>query len=275
MNEQNLHNKEPEVIENYKEEGILTVETLDIASSDATSTSHKKHGGKKFTLTTPVAIIIASIIIALGLMGYGAIVQGGGSSTPSNMFKGRTIDSTDYIYGKENSKVIVVEYADPECYYCIQLSPTIKTIHEKYKDKVAFVYRHFPLTQIHPHAFDESRAIACVGNIGGVEKFYSYIGSLFDYKLKNKTIELKPTGKEDLAKSVGVDMNSFNECMKTKQTEKIVGDSINDGIAAGVQGTPSTFVLVKTRKGYEVVSMIDGARGEEFFSAAIEEALSR
>jgi predicted DsbA family dithiol-disulfide isomerase len=63
--------------------------------------------------------------------------------------------------------------------------------------------------------------------------------------------------------------------MKNDDTEKIVLNSINDGITAGVQGTPSTFVLLKTRKGYETVSMVDGARPYEFFKAVVEEALSR
>lgn len=275
MKEHNKYDdKEFEITENYKEEGVLTLETLEIASHDATKTSHKKQTHNSFTLTTPIAIIIASIIISLGLIGYGLITKEGTSSA-KNMFTGREINETDYIYGKENSKVVVVEYADPECYYCIQLSPTIKIIHEKYKDKVAFVYRHFPLTQIHKNAFDESRAIACAGTIGGKEKFYNYVDSLYNFKVTNKTITLPTTGKEDIAKNVGLEMKSFTECMKNKQTEKIVADSINDGVSSGVQGTPSTFVLVKTRKGYEVVSMIDGARGEEFFTAAIEEALSK
>ncbi len=74
-------------------------------------------------------------------MGYGAITQGSGTaSTPKAMFTGRAVDATDYVAGKEDSKVIVVEYSDPECPFCVQVSPTIKRLRSEYSDKVAFVF---------------------------------------------------------------------------------------------------------------------------------------
>ncbi len=276
MKEHNTNpNEEINIVENYREEGALTLETLDIASHDATTATHKKHTGKGFVLTTPIAIIIASIIISGGLMGYGVITQSDSSNSKSNIFAGRPVDDTDYIEGNEDSKVIVVEYSDPECPYCVQVSPTIKKVREEYSDKIAFVYRHFPLTQIHPHALDESQAISCAGAVGGSKKYYEYIDAFYDYKMSKQTTQLTKTGKEDFARSIGIDMQTFTKCMTTKQTEQVVIDSINDGVTAGVQGTPSTFVLLKTRKGYEVVSMVDGARPYEFFKAVIDEALTR
>lgn len=281
MNEHNTSNKEHgDVVENYQEEGMLTVETLDIASHDATTHHHAHHTRKGFTLTTPVAIIIASIIIAGGLMGYGAIVQGGTPDSKVAMFAGKGIDDTEYVDGNTDSKVVVIEYSDPECPYCISVYPTLKQLRAQYKDKVAFVYRHFPLTTIHPHALNESKAINCAGVVGGTQKYFEYVDALFEYKIpkqsqKNPSPQLPSSGKEDIAKSIGLDMQKFTECMDSKQAEKVVIDSMNDGVAAGVQGTPSTFVLVKTRKGYQVISMVDGARDQSYFSAAIEEALSK
>lgn len=280
MNEHNKQNgSDLNVTENYKEEGVLTLETLEVASHEATSPeSHKRHSHKSgFTLTTPMAIIIASVIIAGGLMGYGAITTGGSAAnaTPKTMFKGKAVDASDYVEGKENSKIVVIEYSDPECPFCIQVSPTIKKLRTEYGDRVAFVYRYFPLTQIHKHAFDESRAIACAGKIGGKEKFYQYIDTLFSYKMGKQTTELPATGKEDFAKTVGIDVTEFSTCMKENQTAQIVTDTANDGVTAGVQGTPSTFVLIKTKKGYEQVAMVDGARQYEFFKAAIDQALAK
>lgn len=276
MKEHNTHhNNDLEVSENYKEEGPITVETLNVSSHNTTSELHKKHSRKSFTLSTPIAIIIGAVIIAFGLMGYGLITQNGGNSKPKTMFTGRPVDTTDFVDGKENSKVIVIEYSDTECPYCVQVSPTIKKLRTDYADKVAFTFRYFPLTQIHKNAFDESRAMACVGIVGGSKKFFEYHDAFFDYKMSKQTTTLTATGKEDLARTVGVDMTAFKNCMDTKQTEKVVSDSMNDGVTAGVQGTPSTFVLLKTRKGYEVVSMVDGARPYEFFKAVIDEALAR
>lgn len=270
------HPQHIEAREHFVEEGALTIETVDVVSEDVVTPHHARRSKKGFTLTTPMAIIIAAIIISGGLMGYGVITQGGDTTgVAKNVFAGRSIDDTDYITGKENSKVIVVEYSDPECPFCVQVSPTIKKLRADYGDRVAFVYRHFPLTQIHPHAFDESRAIACAGKIGGKEKFYEYIDTLFGYKMGKQTTQLPATGKEDTARGVGLDTRAFADCMTNKQTEQAVTDSLNDGIAAGVQGTPSTFVLLKTRKGYEVVSMVDGARPYEYFKTVLDQALSK
>ena len=117
--------------------------------------------------------------------------------------------------------------------------------------------------------------IFCAGKIGGTKKFYGYIDALYGYKINNKSTQLPITGKEDIAKGLGIESEIFNECIKSDESEIFVGTSINDGVTAGVEGTPSSFILVKNSKGYEVVAMIDGARPLEYFKAAIEEALSR
>lgn len=272
MKEHNTHHDHTHHVatEHYQEEGPITHESISVEHEVH---NHAVHTRKGTTLSTPVAIIIASVIIAGGLMGYGFIMSNAQPAVKRTAFAGKTIDSTDYITGKQNSKVVVVSYSDPECPYCIQVSPTIKKLQADYGDKVAFVYRHFPLTQIHKNAFDESRAIACAGKIGGATKFYEYINTLYDYKMSKQSASLPSTGKEDFARTVGLDQTAFATCMKENQTAQEITDSINEGVKAGVQGTPATYVLLKTKKGYDIVSMVDGARPEEFFKAVIDEAL--
>lgn len=269
------HEKTGDVVETFKEEGMLTVEALDIASHDAVTHAHKSHTSRRPTLTTPVAVLIGSCIIALGIIAYGLITRTGTASAPSTVFAGRSIDATDFIDGKIKSDVVVVEYSDPECPFCVQLHPTIQQLRTEYGDKIAFVYRHFPLTQIHPNAFDESKAILCAGTVGGNTKFYEYVDALFGYKITNKTTQLPLTGKEDIAKNIGLDISEFTKCMADKSTSDAINASLADGAKAGVQGTPSTFVLKKTRKGYDVVSVVDGARPYSFLKAVVDEALSR
>ena len=202
--------KTHEVVEDFKEEGILTIESLDIKEDNVEPKDRKNHTHTTTKLTTPVAVILGSIIIAGGIIAYGFITRGGQPSVATTMFSGRVIGDTDYVEGNIKSDVIVVEYSDPECPFCVQVHPTIKQLRTEYSDKVAFVYRHFPLTQIHPHAFDESRAIACAGNIGGTKKFYEYIDALFGYKITNKTTQLPKNGKEDTARNIGLDTAAFS-----------------------------------------------------------------
>lgn len=245
-------------------------------TNNAHTTHHATHPLKKIKFTTPVAVIVGALIIGGSILGYGFIMRDGTSSAKVTMFGGKAIDhTTEMSEGNLKSKVLIVEYSDPECPYCITVYPTMKQLRSQYADKVAFVYRHFPLTQIHPHAFDESKAIECAKTLGGGKKALEYMDALYGYKASKQTTELVATGKEDLAKNTGFDVTSFSACMSNPTSADEITNSINDGIAAGVQGTPSSFVLVKTRKGYEVVAMIDGARPLAYFKAAIDEALAR
>lgn len=234
-----------------------------------------RHTLSTFKLTTPTAIILAACILAGSHIAYGFIIRNSGANTESSLFTGKPIDEKDYIEGNTDSKVVIVEYSDPECPYCVTLHPTLKQIRTDYAEKIGFVYRHFPLTQIHPNAFNESKAIACAGTLSGAKGFYAYIDALYGYKLSHQTTQLPTTGIQDLAKNGGLNPSRFAACIKSEDTSLTVDTSVNDGVQAGVQGTPSSFVLVKTKKGLEVVAMLDGARPYEYIQAAIEEALSR
>lgn len=234
-----------------------------------------RHTLTTFKLTTPVAIIIAACILAGSHIAYGFIVKNSGAKTENSLFTGKPIDLADYVEGNSDSKVFIVEYSDPECPYCVTLHPTLKQIRTDYAEKIGFVYRHFPLTQIHPNAFNESKAIACAGTLNGAKGFYAYIDALYGYKLSNQTTQLPATGIADIAKNGGLNAAAFTACMQAEDTALAVDTAVNDGVQAGVQGTPSSFVLVKTKKGLEIVAMLDGARPYEYIQAAVEEALSR
>ncbi len=236
---------------------------------------------KKIKLTTPIAILLGAFIISIGIISYGFIVRESSQSSPTtSMFAGRPVDSSDYVDGKTDSKVVVIEYSDPECPFCVKSHSTMKQLRNEYGDKIAFVYRHWPL-QIHPNAFDESRAIACAGIVGGKKGLYDYIDTLYGYKLSTQNpntlrfTALQKDGKEIIAKNIGLDVPKFTSCMNGQEASIIVSKSLEDGFNAGVDGTPTTFVLLKNKKGYQIVSPISGAQSIGYFKAAIEEALSK
>lgn len=225
-------------------------------------------------LSTPTAILLGALIIGMSHIGYGFILRGE-NSVPSAYFAGKAIDQADYVEGSTETDVYVIEYSDPECPFCVAFYPNLKKVRDAYKNKVAFVYRHFPLTEIHPHAFDESKAILCAGTIGGSATFYEYMDKLYSYKSGNNQTQLPANGKEELAKGVGLDIARFTSCMNSKESASLINDSMGDGVQAGVEGTPTTFILKKTRKGLEIVATVVGARDEAYLQAAIEQALSK
>ncbi len=233
-----------------------------------------------FTTSTPNAIILAALILGVSHVIYGLVIAPKTPAAVVTYFTGKPIDTTDHIEGDSTSDVVVIEYSDPECPFCIQFHPTMKQIRNDYGNKVGFIYRHFPLVDKHPHAFNESKAIFCAGTIGGNAKFFAYIDALYGYKFPKQTAtdpspQLPATGKEDIARGLSIDPSLFAACMGNDNTSIAVDASVNDGVQAGVQGTPSTFVLKKTSKGYEVIALVDGARPREYLQAAIDEALSR
>lgn len=226
-------------------------------------------------ITTPVAIILAALLISVSHIAYALIVSKTGPAKKLELFKGRPISATDLAVGKTNSDVVIVEYSDTECPFCAQFNPTMKKLQEEYKSKVSFVYRYFPLTQIHPNAFDEARAAYCVGTIAGAEKRRSYIDEMFAYKTSKQNMTLPKGGRESLAKNIGIDEKAFSACMQSTNSGDAVNADLQDGITSGVEGTPATFILIKNKNSYEVVSLISGARPYEYFKAVVEEALAR
>lgn len=226
-------------------------------------------------LTTPRAILLGACILAISHLGYGTLLTRNGAALENEIFKGRIIDESDLATGNTKSDIVVVEYSDTECPFCAQFHPTIKKMQDEYGSKISFVYRYFPLTQIHPHAFEEARALYCAGKVGGSKKREAYIHEIFTSKIAKKNMVLPEGGKEALASNVGLDVSAMSACMKSQESSDAINASIQDGVQAGVDGTPATYVLIKKGKGYEVVSMIAGARPYEYFKAVLDEALAR
>lgn len=79
--------------------------------------------------------------------------------------------------GPDSAPIILVEYSDFECPYCIRAYPTVKQLLNEYKDKIKLVYKHFPLSSIHPNAQKAAEAAACAASQG---KFWEYHDKLFE-----------------------------------------------------------------------------------------------
>ena len=92
----------------------------------------------------------------------------------------RKVDATDHIIGSVDAEVVVVEYSDLQCPYCKAFHDSMHEVISQYsKDKIAWVYRHFPLSQIHQYAEPAAEASECVNELGGNEKFWQFIDAVF------------------------------------------------------------------------------------------------
>jgi protein-disulfide isomerase len=161
----------------------------------------------------------------------------------------------------------LIAYTDLECPYCARFHPVVDQVQKEFGDKVAFIYRNFPLS-FHANAQKEAEASLCVGDLGGNDKYWSFVNKIFERTTSNGTgFALTDLG--PLAKEVGVNQDKFQKCLDDGDMASRVAAELSDGTQAGATGTPTTFVV----KDGKTVSGIPGAYTFEQVKAIINSAL--
>lgn len=166
------------------------------------------------------------------------------------------ITNTDHVLGSSNAKVTMVEYSDFQCPFCGRFFTTVKQAMTEYKDKIRFVYRNFPLDSIHPNARPAAEAAECAGEQG---KYWEYHDKLFANQEK-----LADSLYPQLASELKLNVNKFNDCLKSDKYISKIDADYQQGITDGVQGTPHTLINGVA---------ISGAVPYEQLKAAIDAAL--
>jgi len=83
--------------------------------------------------------------------------------------------ATDYVGGNKDAKFSLVEFSDIDCPFCKRFHPTAQKLVDTYKGQVNWVYRQFPLDQLHPNARMKAQGARCAGKLGGAEAFWKYL----------------------------------------------------------------------------------------------------
>lgn len=215
----------------------------------------------------PITILVAGALIA------GAVFLIGGSgkrnTTPSEHVTARPYDpAVDYILGNPNAPVKVVEYSDLECPFCKNFHTTMHQIMRYYGEggQVAWVFRHFPLAQIHSKAPREAQAAECAGELGGNEAFWKFVDRVFEVTPSSNGLDLSQL--PVIAGELGLNVEAFNQCLASEKYAKKVTDSYNEAIRIGAQGTPYTLLMV----GDEAVTL-PGNQPYDSMRAAIDAVL--
>lgn len=197
-------------------------------------------------LTVPIAIVVAGALIAGALFFAGQAAtpsQNGGTAQEGAEKNVPAVSADDHVLGDPNAPVVVVEYSDIECPFCKQFHVTMQQIIDEYgKDgQVAWVYRHFPLAQLHPNAPRLAEASECVAELAGEQAFWNFLDEVFEIAPVNTSF---PMGRlAEAAATAGADENAFNACMDSGRHQSIVEAEFNDAIATGGQGTPHNIII--------------------------------
>ena len=99
----------------------------------------------------------------------------GNNLTNDTTIKLAPVTAEDHLNGDINASIKIVEYSDIDCPFCKRFHSTLEQVKALYGDKVVWVYRHFPITQLHPDSFNKSHATECVAELGGNDKFWQYL----------------------------------------------------------------------------------------------------
>ena len=192
----------------------------------------------------PITIVVAGALIAGAVFLVGTSGAPTGPVDPAKTVKRAYDPTVDHLLGNPSAPVKIIEYADLECSHCKTFNATMHQIMDFYgsSGKVAWVYRAFPLAQIHSKAPKEAEAAECAADQGGDTSFFKYIDQVYAVTPSDNGLDLSQLPK--IAQSVGLNVDIFTTCLNSGKYSKKVQDSFTEAIAAGGQGTPYILIMV-------------------------------
>ena len=241
------------------------------------------------TFLVPLAIVIAGAFVA-GAIWYSSATNAPTGNNQANAVANNAqpvttgltqqpsitnvtpITAEDHVIGNPNAPVKIVEYSDIECPYCKVFHNTMNRIMDVYgKDgKVAWVYRHFPIQNLHSKAVAEAVATECVATLAGEDAFWRYLDNIFEVTPSNNGLDLALL--PGMAEDVGISRQQFDGCISNADIyQNKISNSIQNAVLSGARGTPYSVILSSdgTPK-----SAIDGAETFEMVQAKIEAILN-
>ena len=155
----------------------------------------------------------------------------------------------DHIHGRVDAEFTLVEYLDFECPFCAQATGVTKEVCEHFGDRVRYVPRHFPLTDVHPHSDLAAVAAEAAGRQG---RYWDMHDLLF-----KRQAELEFEDLVGYAGELGLDTERFVRDIQDDKLARRVRRDVNSGIASGVRATPTFFIGNRRHVGpYDAQSLI-------------------
>jgi protein-disulfide isomerase len=245
----------------------------------------EKAEGKKRDFLLPASILIAALIVSISLVYNAGKKTGEGTNVPAVAGTGdaiqpspvnmKAITADDHIQGDMNAPVKLVVFSDLECPFCKQFHYTLAQATQVYGSKIAWVFRHSPIDQLHPKARKEAEASECAADQKGNDGFWKFVDAVFAVTPSNNGLD--PAELPKIAGTIGLDVAKFNACLSSGKFTAKVEAQRQDAIAAGGGGTPYTVVIAKDGKTTFVVSgaypFTSSVPGSPSVKAAIDQAL--
>lgn len=206
------------------------------AKLERQANQHKSQTTRRALVWTSALGVVALVII--GLVKFG----GGQPSTNTPSAPGGTpapVTESDWTSGNKNATTTLIEYSDFECPACAAAEPTVRALREEFGERALFVYRQFPLMG-HPVSRPAAAAAEAAGKQGKFWEMHDYLFS------GQKAWSGNTRGAEETFKryatELKLDINKFTEDMNSSEVKNKVQASVNEGMRAGVNSTPSFYL---------------------------------
>lgn len=144
------------------------------------------------------------------------------------------VGTRDHVMGSRHARVVLVEYGDYQCSYCGAAHPIVQALQQRFGDSLAFVFRNFPLTQLHPDAL---RAAETAEWAALQRRFWPMHDYLFEHQ-----DELGADAQLAAATTLSLDPSQLLVAWKGGALHARVVEDIETGRASGVSGTPTFFI---------------------------------
>lgn len=168
-------------------------------------------------------------------------------------------DDIAFFIGPQKAKVTVTEFLDFQCPFCRAALPTLKKMMEHYRGQsVKFVFRHFPISETHPFAYEASRASLCAKE---QNRFMPLHDLLYQFQE-----QITSNNFSTFASAAELDLPSFQTCMAEKRYDAVLQQDLSDATLLKVKGTPTFFINT---------ARIEGAQPFSVFQRAIDDQLAR
>jgi len=254
--------EEPVIEPGYFEEPV--VETID--DPDATFTFKRSH----FYAVMTVFAFAAGILLGYVVWGFDSA---GGKSTSAAQAAGPVVDApateesqviryqvaSDGFpsIGPEDAPITIVEFSDYQCPYCRRWNEEVyQPLLNAYPGQIRLVYRHFPLTSIHPDALPAAEASMCANE---QNSFWQFHDKLFS------SDSLGSSTYTQYAQDIGLDMTAFKSCIDEHKYQDVVQADLDFAVGLGVRSTPTFFI-----NGLAIV----GAQPLDIFKQVIDQELA-
>lgn len=183
-------------------------------------------------------------------------IFGNANVTPADLL--RLEQGSHPTLGRVTAPVHIVEFVDYGCPFCKQVAPTFRAFVERHPDDVYVVIRDFPITELHPQAQVASLAARCVFAQGRPEVYWRYYDRLFASQDAQDEAALRL-----YALQSGAALPAYDACVAAQGPLSDIQRSVDDGVAAGVSGTPTFFF-----NGVKIQGALDADAFEILFKEA-------